>query len=249
MPPVSRKTLSATAALLAVALIAGCGGSDDGTGSRSKPAPAAADFPPAKGKTLQQIIESAGGQSPDVVSPAAAFFHLGSNRFPFGVFTAGREQIADAQVAIYAAPGGSTDGPAIGPFPARIEDLNTKPAFRAKTTSDDPDAATVAYAADIPLEKPGPWAFVGLIKSGNDFQYSLLPSPNPVGDYPMPQVGERAPAVHTLTAREVADIAQIDTRVPPDDMHADDLADVLGKEPVVLLFATPALCQRGVAAF
>jgi hypothetical protein len=246
MPPVSRKTLSATAALLAVALIAGCGGSDDGTGSRSKPAPAAAEFPPAKGKTLQQIIESAGGQSPDVVSPAAAFFRLGTNRFPFGVFTAGREQITDAQVAIYAAPGRSTDGPAIGPFPARIEDLTTKQAFRAKTTSDDPDAAQVAYVADIPLDKTGRWVFVALISSGNDFQYSLLPSPSPVGDYPMPQVGERAPAVHTLTAGEVADIAQIDTRVPPDDMHADDLADVLGKEPVVLLFATPALCQSRV---
>ncbi len=29
-------------------------------------------------------------------------------------------------------------------------------------------------------------------------------------------------------------------------MHDDDLADVLGKEPVVLLFATPALCQSRV---
>src|SRR5215204_1974003 len=246
MPPVSRKTLAALAALLTIALIAGCGGSDDGTASRSQPAPATSEFPSAQGRTLRQILESARGQSPEVVSPAAGFFHLGTNRFPFGVFTAGREQITDAQVAIYAAPGGSTDGPAIGPFPARIEDLTTKPAFRAKTTSDDPDAAQVAYVADIPLDKPGPWAFVALIKSGNGFQYSLLPTPKPVGDFPMPQVGERAPAVHTLTTGEVADIAQIDTRVPPDDMHADDLADVLGKEPVVLLFATPALCQSRV---
>ena len=29
-------------------------------------------------------------------------------------------------------------------------------------------------------------------------------------------------------------------------MHGDDLADVLGKKPVVLLFATPALCQSRV---
>jgi hypothetical protein len=29
-------------------------------------------------------------------------------------------------------------------------------------------------------------------------------------------------------------------------MHDTDLADVLGKEPVVLLFATPALCQSRV---
>jgi hypothetical protein len=242
MPPVSRKTISALAALLAVALIAGCGGSDDGSGSRSKPAPAASEFPSAKGKTLAQVLQSASGQSPDVVSPAAAFFHLGINRFPFGIFTAGREQITDAQVAIYAAPGGNLNGRAIGPFPARIDDLTTRPAFRAKTTADDPSAAQVAYVSDIPLDKPGPWAFAALIKTPDGLQYSLMPTPHPVGDYPMPQVGQQAPVVHTLTANEVAEISQIDTRVPPDDMHGDDLADVLGKKPVVLLFSTPALC-------
>ena len=29
-------------------------------------------------------------------------------------------------------------------------------------------------------------------------------------------------------------------------MHSEDLADVLGEKPVVLLFATPALCQSRV---
>jgi hypothetical protein len=246
MPPVPRKTIAAAAALIAVALVAGCGGSDNGTGSRSKPAPAAADFPAANGKSLRQIVQSAGSQSPDVVSPAAAFFHLGTNRFPFGVFTAGRSQITDAQVAIYAARGKGIDSPAIGPLPARIEDLTTRAAFRAKTTADDPDAAQVAYVSDVPFDKPGPWAFAALIKSGGGFQYSLLPTPNPVGDYPMPQIGQKAPVTHTLTSNQVSDISQIDTRVPPDDMHSDDLANVLGKKPVVLLFATPALCQSRV---
>jgi hypothetical protein len=173
-------------------------------------------------------------------------FYVGTNRFPFGVFTAGREQITDAQVAIYATPGNSPTGAAIGPFPARIEDLTTKPAFRAKTTADDPDAAQVAYVSDIPLDKRGPWAFGALIKTGGSYQYSLLPTPHPVGEYPAPQVGQRAPVVHTPTVGEVSDISQIDTRVPPDDMHSEDLAKVLGKKPVVLLFATPALCQSRV---
>ncbi len=247
MPPVSRKTLLAIAAPLAVALIAGCGGgSDNGTGSRSRPAPAASDFPSAKGKTLRQVLLYSGAAQGPVVSPAAAFFHLGTNRFPFGVFTTGREQITDAQVAVYAAPGRGVNGPAIGPFPARIEDLTTKPSFRAKTTVDDPDAAQVAYVTDIPLDKPGPWAFAALIKSGGSYQYSLMPTPSPVGDYPMPQVGQSPPAVHTLTAGEVSDISQIDTRIPPDDQHSDDFADIVGKKPVVLLFATPALCQSRV---
>jgi hypothetical protein len=246
MARVSRTQIAAAAALIAAALVAGCGGSDNGTGSRSKPAPAAAEFPSAKGKTLRQVVLSADGQSPDVASPAAGFFHLGTNRFPFGVFTAGRDQITDAQVALYAAPGRGVEGLAIGPFPARIEDLTTKSAFRAKTTSDDPTAAQVAYVSDIPFDKPGPWAVAALIKSGDQLQYSLLPTQNPIGDYPMPRVGQRAPSVHTLTTGEVSDISQIDTRVPADDMHTDDLADVLGKEPVVLLFSTPALCVSRV---
>jgi len=247
MPPVSSKTIAATAAVLIVALVAGCGDSDNGTGSRSKPAPAVADFPAADGRSLEQVLISASnGQQGAVVAPAAAMFYVGTNRFPFGVFTAGQEQITDAQVAIYAAPGKGAKGPALGPFPARIEDLTTKPAFRAKTTSDDPSAAQVAYVSDIPLERPGPWAFGALIKSGDSYQYSLLPTPHPVGEYPPPRVGQKAPVVHTPTVGEVSNISEIDTRVPPDDMHSDDLADVLGRKPVVLLFATPALCLSRV---
>jgi hypothetical protein len=247
MPPVARKTIVAAAALFAVALVVGCGGSDNGTGSRNRPAPAAANFPAANGQSLQQILLTASkGQQGPVVSPAAAMFYVGTNRFPFGVFTAGLDQITDAQVAIYAAPGKGTNGRAIGPFPARIEDLTTKPAFRAKTTADDPSAAQVAYIADIPLDKPGPWAFGALIKTGDSYQYSLLPTPHPVGAYPPPRVGQEAPVINTPTVGEVSNISEIDTRVPPDDMHNDDLADVIGKKPVVLLFATPALCQSRV---
>jgi hypothetical protein len=237
-------------ALLGTALLAtvviGCGSSNNGTGSRSRPAPAASEFPPANGKSLKEVLLTAkGGQGP-VVSPAAAMFHLGLNRFPFGIFTPARQQVTDAQVALYAAPGRGVDGPAIGPFPARIEDLTTKSSFQAKSTADDPSAAQVAYVTDIPFNKPGPWEFGALIKQGSSYQYSLLPSPSPVGVYPMPQVGQKAPVVHTLTAGEVSNISQIDTRVPPDDMHDTDLADDLGKKPVVLLFATPALCQSRV---
>jgi hypothetical protein len=247
MPRVSKKNIAAVAALLAVALAAGCGGSDNGTGSRSKPALSATDFPAPHGQSLQQVLLSASkGQQGPVVSPAAAMYYVGTNRFPFGVFTAGRDQITDAQVAIYAAPGKGLSGPAIGPFPARIEDLTTKAAFRAKTTADDPSAAQVAYVSDIPLDKRGPWAFGALIKNGSTYQYSLLPTPHPVGQYPPPRVGQKAPVVHTPTVGEVSNISEIDTRVPPDDMHSDDFADVVGKKPVVLLFATPALCQSRV---
>ena len=63
----------------------------------------------------------------------------------------------------------------------------------------------------------------------------------------IPQVGDKAPSVHTPTVDDVGgNLAKIDTRQPPDTMHEDDLADVLGREPVVLVFATPALCKSRV---
>ena len=63
----------------------------------------------------------------------------------------------------------------------------------------------------------------------------------------VPQSGDQAPMMHTPTADDVGgDLTKIDTRQPPDSMHDVDYADVLGKEPIVLLFATPALCTSRV---
>ena len=42
------------------------------------------------------------------------------------------------------------------------------------------------------------------------------------------------------------DVRSIDTRVPPGTMHEQNFADVVGKKPVALLFATPQLCQSRV---
>jgi hypothetical protein len=248
MPRVSRQKIAPlAAAALAAAVLAGCGGGSggDGDGSGDRPAPNPADFPSAKGKTLEQVLSASNGEGP-VVSPAARVLRLGENRFAFGVFSVAHDQINDAQVAIYAAPGTGLEGPAVGPFTARIEDLSTEAAFRAETTSSDPDAAQAIYITEIPLEKPGPWAFGALVKEGDGYTGSLLPTPSEVGQFDPPDAGDPAPRVHTPTADEVADISEIDTRVPPDDMHDEDLADVLGQKPAVLLFATPQLCQSRI---
>ena len=53
--------------------------------------------------------------------------------------------------------------------------------------------------------------------------------------------------IHTPTADDVGgDLSQITTRIPPDTQNQVDYADVLGKEPIVLLFATPQFCQSRV---
>ena len=245
MPAPSAAPRFATGLLAAGAIaLIGCGGSDDDDGIASQSAPEAADFPAANDRSLRQILSEADSEGP-VISPAAQVFHKGENRFPFGVFTTGREEIDDAQVALYAAPGRS--GEAKGPYPARVESLEVDPAYESKTTADDPDAAHVVYVSKLDLDADGEWRIGALVRDGDSLQASVVPSVA-VGEFNgIPEPGDKAPSVHTPTAQDVGgDLSKIDTREPPDSMHDQDLADVLGKQPVVLLFATPALCQSRV---
>src|SRR5919106_1067104 len=121
------------------------------------------------------------------------------------------------------------------------------PACESKTTADDPDAARVVYVTEVDLDKDGEWRIGALTRDGDSLQASVVPSAV-VGKFSdIPRPGDKAPRVHTPTAEKVGgDLAEIDTRDPPGTMHEDDLADVLGKQPVVLLFATPQLCQSRV---
>src|SRR3954469_9826853 len=83
---------------LLAALIAGCGSS---AGDDSQPAPSAAEFPSAKGKTIASLLRASGEKPAKVVvAPAAQVFDAGENRYPFGVFTKGREQVTDADAAL-----------------------------------------------------------------------------------------------------------------------------------------------------
>src|SRR5262249_54492488 len=139
------------------------------------------------------------------------------------------------------------DEPAVGPFPASIETLATKPAFRAKTTVDDPDAASVVYSTEVDFPSNGEWRIAALIKEDGELTRTLVPSAV-VGQYAkIPQPGQKAPLIHTPTPADVGgDLSKITTRIPPDTQNRVDYADVLGKEPIFLLFATPQFCQSRV---
>lgn len=227
--------------LLAAVVAAGCGDSDDGAAVSSRPAPSASLFPAAEGRDVVKFLESTAKAQGPVVSPAAKAFRVGENRFPFGVFTTGREPIVDAQVALYASHG--PKGKVVGPFPARIDDVTTEARFRAKSTLDDPAAAQVIYVTEMPFNAKGEWRVGALIRSGDTLQGSVMPSVEAAASDDVPAVGDKAPKIHTPTAADVGgDLSKIDTRQPPDDMHSADFADVVGKKPVLLVFATPALC-------
>jgi len=252
----------------------GSGSSTSSSGTAaSKPAPPKSAFPEAEGRTLGEIVKEADTHAELIVSPAALAFYKGTNRYPFGVFHPDRSQVDDAEVALYvakvpraAAKGKATAGiadqkkgavarartealeaPATGPYPAAIESLATDPAFRAQTTTSDPDAATIVYTTDLDFPSDGEWRIAALIKQGDEVAATLLPSAS-VGEFKgVPRVGQRAPAIHTPTPSDVGgDVSKITTRIPPDTQNRVDFADVLGKEPIILLFATPQFCQSRV---
>jgi hypothetical protein len=227
--------------LLTLALLSGCGSAG---GASSRPAPSADEFPSAKGKTIAELLKDSGAKPTKlVIAPAAQSFVVGENRYPFGVFTPGNEQVDGADVALYFAKG--EKGPVTGPLPARVETLEVKPAYRA--AGEDPDQAKNVYVVPkVDFDKKGPWVAVAMIKGKGGLEASRVPSPV-AGENSVPEVGEKAPLIHTPTAADVGgDLAKIDTRIPHDQMHQVDFADVVGKDPIVLVFATPALCQSRV---
>lgn len=237
------------ALILALAAIPGgglaftaCGGNTDEPAAQVGQ-PVAADFPSAKGKTIEQVLTA---QTPTdlVVAPAASVFEVGENRYPFGVFEVDRSQVDDVQVALYFAK--TPTSKVIGPLPAKLVSLATRPAYRSQGAA-GPGEATSFYVTDVRLDRSGPWHVIALIRKGGGYEATRVPSLT-VGSQPgVIQPGQKAPRIKTPTAADVGgDLAKIDTRQPPSSMHDVSLDQVLGRKPVVLVFATPALCQSRV---
>jgi hypothetical protein len=260
---------------LASLLIAGCGDSDSDSAFKDRPAPPASSFPATQGQSLYDVInDEASGPTDLVPTPTGRVFYTGENRYAFGLFTRNAaEQVGDAQIALYiakappksaipkpsasGAPATKTGragklaialgGEARGPFPATIDSLETEPAFRSRTTADDPDSGKVVYTTQIDFPSEGEWRIGALIKDGKGFTASLLPSALVGKLQAIPRVGERPPVIHTPTPESVGgDLSKLTTRIPPETMNDADFADVLGKKPIVLLFATPQFCESRV---
>ena len=238
--------LTAAGLLAAAALtLAACGGSGGGDQPRSdsQPPPSAKDFPPAQGKTMLQLKRSL-GPGP-VLAPTVQELDPGRQRYGFALFTTARKQISGVPVALYVQPSGGTK--LTGPYPARDFTLDVAAAYRSETVARDPDAAKSLYVSHVRFPRPGTYAVMAVAKLDG-----RLVATDPIGARvlardPVPIVGAKAPVIDTPTVGSVGgNIRSIDTRQPPDSMHDVDFRDVVGKKPIVLVFATPALCQSRV---
>ena len=248
------------AALLTGALLAGCGGDNGGSGNPVEQVPAkgglqdrvraaqhvkAADFPSAKGKSLQEMAGEVKGAGSTEVGLATSVFTVGTNRLAFGMID-DQGQFVYGPTAVYVAP--NPGAPARGPFTAPADVLITEGRYRSQQAAEETDPFAAVYEAQVPFDKKGPWAVLAVTKSGNTFV--AAPSQVQVNTKKadtIPDVGERPPAVATDTLASVGGNEKLlDTRVPPTDMHKEPFDKVLGKKPVALLFSTPQLCQSRV---
>ena len=206
--------------------------------------PKAAEFPASKGATLQELADKmlAG---PQLALASSVFTTPGASRMAFGMIAQDGTPIY-GQTAIYVAP--TPGAQAEGPFVAPADVLLTDKRYRSKQAATTQDPFVAVYGADVEFAKQGQYAVLAATKkadgtlTGATGQITVSKQK----DDPIPAIGEKAPVVHTDTLETAkGDISNIDTRVPPSDMH-EDFADVVGKKPVALLFATPELCASRV---
>ena len=229
--------------VLAALVLAGCGDSGDEGGEAAPPPAQAEDFPDPTGKSIEELREGL-GPGP-VLAQSVSLLEPGKNRFGFGLFDRARKQIVDAPAAIYVEP--VEGGKVLGPFPASYESLEVKPQFQSEGVKADPDSASSVYVAEVPFPKAGDYNVLGVVQLDDNLVAAEAPPVRVVKDGDVPEPGEPAISVETPTKADVGgDLSQIDTRVPPTTMHDVSLDEVLGEKPVMLLFATPALCQSRV---
>jgi hypothetical protein len=237
-------------AVLAALSLAACGSGGSSTSSSSTPSAAATTgasapitFPKASQKDFANLAHSISSKSP-ILAATGQDFTPGVQRFGFGLFNKDQSQITNAPAALYVQA--QSGGKVYGPFVAKEESLKVTGPYLSETVQKDPDSAKFFYQTKVRFPHPGKYNVLGVVKVGNQ----VLPTGTGAtvrAKDPIPAVGQKPPMISTPTVASVAgDVGSIDTRSPHDDMHDVDFKDVVGKKPVVLVFATPLLCQSRV---
>jgi len=232
--------------LLGAAVALAACGSREGTAPPAPPQPVSAqpaDFPAAAGRTLGELVD--GLTEGAILNTATTHSQrAGVNRLGFTIVDRANKQIDVSAVAVYTA---RADGSRLrGPFVARKESLAVDTEHRSAQTAADLQNGETFYVAAPRFESSGRHLVVGLVRLDGRLVVADSPSPLEVDEKnPPPLVGEPAIVVHTQTGRDVGGVlTKLSTRIPPPpQMLEHDFADIVGRRPAVLLFATPALCQ------
>lgn len=173
---------------------------------------------------------------------ATGTFTPGTQRFAFGLTTnSGRYVYAPTAIYIASSP----TARASGPFLAAADPMGVAPQYRSQQNS-GPGGVAAIYAASLPLPRPGTFTVLSLTRT----QKGLVGAPGELAvaaTSPIPDVGQRPPSIDTDTKATVhGNTALLTTRLPPEQMASVSFKQVLGKQPIALLFSTPQLCTSRV---
>jgi hypothetical protein len=202
--------------------------------------PRAGQFPAADGRSLRQVAALV--KSSAQFGAATGTFTPGVRRIAFGL-NSRSGQFIYAPTAIYISP--TPRAPAKGPYLAPADPMTVAPQYRSQQNS-GPGGIKAIYAAHAPIPHAGTFTVLALTRTAA----GLVGSPGEIAvaaSSPIPDVGQRPPAIATDTAASVrGNLALLTTRRPPEQMHSVSLRQVLGRRPVALLFSTPQFCVSRV---
>ena len=178
---------------------------------------------------------------------AATDFVVGENRFPFGLLSKDGEALEDAQVQVsfYLIPG---QGPnqLRAEAPAKFREVRGVNPHRHDDGQihEHVEVRGVYVVDQVNFDGPGFWGAEYMATTANGQQRKILGSAFEVkAKSPVPNIGDLVPPSRNLTLADVGSIEEIETRVPPDDMHDLSVARALEQgKPLVVVFSTPLFC-------
>ena len=168
----------------------------------------------------------------------------GPNRLYFGLLDGANRPVpdAEAQVRLYRLAGTT------GTFVSQVSAYFVRPGHEHEGEHGHDHAGVTelngAYAAPVEFDAAGDWGLEVLARRPAEREPQVLRTNLTVlerGVAPAP--GEPAPRSRNPTLSEVPDVRQLSTADPPPDMYRVRIADAIAAgRPLVVTFATPALC-------
>ena len=180
----------------------------------------------------------------------ASEFVVGENRFPFALASLEGEALGNTKVLVeffalngtewefkFRRPSEYREATGITPHVHDDGELHKHLDVRGQY---------VVNGADF--QNPGLWRaeFIVTAEDGTQLSVGRLAF-NVLSTPAAPGIGEAVPATHNATVHNVDYIEEIDTRVPPDEMHELSIADALESEkPFVVVWSTPMFCTSEI---
>ena len=177
---------------------------------------------------------------------ASSEFVVGENRFPFGLVSDDGSLLENAQVLVRFYLLGQESSELRGEAQAKFREIRgVTPHQHADGEIHEHLEVRGAYIIDeVSFDTPGFWGaeFVATAPDGRLIQIQQRAFEVREKSI-VPFIGEPVPPSRNLTLADVDDIEEIETRIPPDNMHELSVAQALelGK-PFVVVFATPMFC-------